>query len=214
MAAAVASAYALPVVARVNLMPRAETERRQTSALLRRWIGFIVLALIVVAAASGAAWWMQFGAEQRLASEQARTNSLLGELASLQDVKSTLDLESELTTFRQEAMATDLKWSGLLRTVEAALPAGVTVSGFQLAPGGVPTGEDAAAEVGAVGSLFLVSAVPQDIVPLVRTLRPVEGILVAEAWSVTPNEDGYTYEIRVAFDQSVYTGAYDEEDAE
>lgn len=214
MAAAAAPAYALPVLARVNLMPRAETERRQTSALLRRWVGFIVLALLVVAVAAGATAWMKFSAELRLASEQARTNALLGELGALSDVRATLDLQSELSSFREEAMATDLKWSGLLSTVGSVLPGGVTVSGFQLAPGGVPVGEEPAAELGAVGSLFLTSAVPQDIVPLVRALRPIDGILVAEPWTITPEEGGFTYEIRIAFDQSVYTGAYLEEETE
>lgn len=216
MAAVAAPAFALPVVAQVNLMPRAEIERRQTSALLRRWAGGIVVAVLVVAVACGGAAWLQFSAAQRLASEQARTQSLLTDLAALSDVRATLDLESELTTFRESAMMTDLEWSGLVRTVEAALPAGVSVSGFQLAPGGTPLGDDPAAELGAVGSIFLVSALPQDIVPLVRALRPVEGVLVAEAWNITPEPDGggFTYEIRVAFDQSVYTGAYSEEDGE
>ncbi|GAB2839208.1 hypothetical protein ACFQ0P_12690 [Microbacterium insulae] len=215
MAAAVAPALALPAVAQVNLMPRAEIERRQTSALLRRWVGFLLLALLVVAVVCGGTVWLQFGAQQRLASEQARTQSLLTDLAALSDVRATLELESELTTFREQAMATDLEWAGLLSTIESALPAGVAVSGFQLAPGGVPIGEESASEVGAVGSVFLKSAVPQDIVALVRTLRPVEGVLVAEAWKITPDpEGGFTYEIRVAFDQSVYTGAYREESGE
>ncbi|MGN8551669.1 UNVERIFIED_CONTAM: hypothetical protein OHV15_03670 [Microbacterium sp. SLM126] len=215
MAAVTAPAFALPVVAQVNLMPRAEIERRQTSALLRRWVGGILVAVLVVAVTCGGAAWLQFSAAQRLASEEARTQSLLTDLAALSGVRATLDLESELTTFREDAMATDLKWAGLLRTVEASLPAGVSVSGFQLAPGGVPIAEDPATELGAVGSIFLVSDLPQDIVPLVRALRPIEGVLVAEAWNITPDEDGgYTYEIRVAFDQSVYTGAYREEDGE
>lgn len=215
MAAVAAPAFALPVVAQVNLMPRAEIERRQTSVLLRRWVGGILFAVLAVAIACGGAAWLQFSAAQRLASEEARTDSLLTDLAALSEVRATLDLESELTTFREDAMATDLKWAGLVNTVEAALPAGVSVSGFQLAPGGVPSGDDPTTELGAVGTIFLKSALPQEIIPLVRSLQPVEGILVAEAWNITPEEEGgFTYEIRIAFDQSVYTGAYSEEDGE
>lgn len=206
--------YALPVVARVNLMPRAEIERRETSALLRRWVGGLVAALIVVAIAAGATAWMQFSAAQRLTSEEARGNALLAQLGDLSDVRATLDLQSELTDFRTEAMATDLEWTGILRTIGSALPEGVTVSGFQLAPGGMPVGEDPATELGAVGTVFLASKEPLGIVPLTRSLRAVDGVLLAEAWNVTPTEDHFTYEIRVAFDQSVYTGAYSEEEGE
>lgn len=207
-------AYALPVVARVNLMPRTETERRQKSVLLRRWVGGVLAALLVVAAVSAGAYWLQLGAAQRLAAENARTESLLSQLASLSDVRATLDLQSELTEFRAAAMATDQSWTRLLSTVESVLPAGVTVDGFLVAPAGAPTGEDPAAELGTVGSIFVVSDSPQEIVPLVRAVRPLPGVLVAEAWAVSWAENRYTYEIRFAFDQSVYTGAYAEEASE
>lgn len=209
-----AAVYALPVVPRVNLMPRAETERREKSALLRRWVGGVLAALAVVAAVSAGAYWLQFGAAQRLAAENARTDSLLSQLASFSDIRATLDLQSELTELRSQAMATDQSWTSLISSVEGVLPSGVAVSGFLVAPAGAPTGDDPAAEIGAAGSIFVVSDTPQEIVPLVRAVRPLPGVLVAEAWAVSLTEKEYTYEIRFALDQSVYTGAYNEEEGE
>lgn len=199
---------------RVNLMPRAETERRQRTRLAKRWIGALVGALLAVVAASGLAFGLQVVAAQRLEVEQARTTSLLGHLAELEDVQRALDLESDLQNFRADAMATDLRWSPLIATVQEQLPPGVTITGFSLAPGPVPQGDDPSAEVGVSGTLTLSSATPTEIVPLVRALRPLPAVLEADGWQASAEDGEYSYEIRIALDQSVYTGAYAEEDAE
>lgn len=199
---------------RVNLMPRAETERRERTRLAKRWIGALVGALLAVVAASGLAFGLQVVAAQRLAMEQARTTSLLGQLAELEDVQRALDLESDLRNFRADAMATDLRWSPLIATVQEQLPPGVTITGFSLAPGPVPQGDDPSAAVGVSGTLTLSSATPTEIVPLVRALRPLPAVLEADGWQATAENGEYSYEIRIALDQSVYTGAYAEEDAE
>lgn len=199
---------------RVNLMPRAETERRERTRLAKRWIGALVGAVLAVVAASGLAFGLQVVAAQRLAMEQARTTSLLGQLAELEDVQRALDLESDLQNFRADAMATDLRWSPLIATVQEQLPPGVTITGFSLAPGPVPQGDDPSAEVGVSGTLTLSSASPTEIVPLVRALRPLPAVLEADGWLATAEDGEYSYEIRIALDQSVYTGAYAEEDAE
>lgn len=199
---------------RVNLMPRAETERRERVRLARRWIGALVGALLLVVAASGLAFGLQIIATQRLLVEQARTTSLLGQLAELGDVQRALDLEADLQTFRADAMATDLRWSPLIATVQQQLPAGVSITGFSLAPGPAPQGEDPAVEVGVSGTFTLTSATPTEIVPLVRALRPLPGVLEADGWQTTAEQDAYTYEIRIALDQSLYTGAYAQEEAE
>ncbi|WP_127818311.1 PilN domain-containing protein [Microbacterium sp. CPCC 204701] len=199
---------------RVNLMPRAESERRQRTRLAKRWIGALVGALLAVVVASGLAFGLQVVAAQRLAVEQARTTSLLGQLAELGEVQRALDLESDLRDFRAGAMATDFRWSPLIATVQQQLPAGVTLTGFSLAPGPVPQGDDPSAEVGVSGTVTLSSATPTEIVPLVRALRPMPAVLEADGWEATAEDGAYAYEIRIALDQSLYTGAYAEEDAE
>ena len=105
------AATVTPVLAgipRVNLMPRSEVARRERDKLTRAWVwgvlGAIVVALLIVAAA----FYLKWSADQRLAAEQAQTNQLLLEIASLAEVSTALATESELTDFRREAMASDL----------------------------------------------------------------------------------------------------------
>jgi type II secretory pathway pseudopilin PulG len=197
---------------RVNLMPKAEAERRERSALVARWGGMLVVALIIVLAAAALTFWLQFTASMRLVAENARTNALLTQIADLSDVQKALSLESELIDYRAEAMATDLEWSELIAIVSAALPADVTVAGFSLAPGGIPQTDEPATEIGVSGTLTLESATVEDIVPLTRALRGAEGVLGVEGWSSVVNEDGvYSYEVRLVVDQSIYTGDFEEE---
>lgn len=195
---------------RVNLMPKAEAERRERSALVARWGGMLVVALIIVLAAAALTFWLQFTASMRLVAENARTASLISEIAALADVQDALTLESELIDFRADAMATDLSWSSLVTTVSAALPDGVTVVGFSLAPGGIPQADDPAAEIGVSGTLTMTSKTVEDIVPLVRALRVAEGVIAVEGWSSVVEGDTTTYEVRLVVDQSIYTGAYAE----
>lgn len=199
---------------RVNLMPRAEVERRGRNVLLRRWIWGLVAALAVVVIAAGAAFWMLFTAQLRLASENLRTQALITQIAELQPVSEKLALEKDLTTFRTGAMATDLTWTTLVTSVQSALPVGVALTGFSLVPGGAPVGEDPAGEIGASGTLTLTSQTPAEIVTLVRSLRPIPGVVVVDGWEATTAEGGFTYLLRIVFDQSVYTGAYAEEATE
>lgn len=211
MATAKGSALAIGGAPHVNLMPSSETERRRTSALVRRWLTVLVAAVALVAAAAGGALWLQLNAMQGLAAENARTQRLLSQLAELTDVQAQLDLQAELTTFRSDAMATELRWSGLVGAVGSVLPADVTITGFSLAPAGMPQGDDPAAEVGATGSVTLASAGPQQVVPLVRAVRDLPGVIEADGWAVDATDTGFTYELRIAFDQTAYTGAHDVE---
>ncbi|SBS74113.1 hypothetical protein [uncultured Microbacterium sp.] len=201
---------------RVNLMPRVEIERRQRSTLIRRWLRGVIAALAVVALLAGAAFWLQTTAAVRNAITTQRTNTLLSEVAALAPVRGKLELRAELEGYRAQAMGTDLRWSALLATVERALPSGVTVAGFSLAPGGLlAAGEDPLAETGAEGTLALSSETPAEIVRLIRALRPLDGVLEVDGWEVAVENGVYTYVLRIAYDQSVYTGAYTlEEDSQ
>ncbi|WP_434811677.1 hypothetical protein [Microbacterium sp. bgisy189] len=205
---ATAAVFSLGAAPRVNLMPRAETARRERASLIRRWMWGIVSALLVVALAAAGTFFLQVTAAMRLAEENARTNALLTQVAALTDVRAKLDLEGELADFRTAAMGTDLTWAQLLATVDNALPEDVSVTGFSLAPGGLAQGDDPALEVGATGTLTLSSASPAEIVPLVRELRGIESVLEVDGWQSTADDESYEYELRISFDQSVYTGAY------
>lgn len=209
MAAALAPAFAgLP---RVNLMPRSEVARRERDKLARAWIwgvlGAIVLTFLIIAATFG----LNLLANQRLAAEQANSNTLLTEIASLSEVSQALATQSELTDFRTDAMATDLAWSPVIAKVTSILPAGTSLTAFDLIVGAAPAGEDPILEQGLTGKVTIDSETPLDIVAIIRSLRAVDGVLYADGQSVTPSQvskERYSYLLNVEFDQTVYSGAY------
>lgn len=198
-------------VPRVNLMPRIEVARRERDKLVRLWawlvVGAIVIALLVIAGAFA----VKFLADQRLAAEQSRTNTLLTEIAALAEVSQALATEAELTGFRAEAMATDLAWTPAVAKVTGILPADTTLTGFDFAVGGVPQGDDPTAEPGLVGTFSVDSPTPLDIVEIIRSLRGVEGVLYADGQSVTSSQQSvgrYSYLLNVVLDQTAYSDEY------
>ncbi len=202
---------------RVNLMPRAETERRERNALARRWGVGLLIALLVVALASTGAFWLKWSAQQRLATEQLRTTELLTELAGLSDVSQALALRTELQGFRADAMVAHLSWSGLFADLGAVLPEGVVVSGFDLTVGAAPVTDDPQTELGLTGALELSSATAIDIAPAVRSLQKVPGVSSVAPVEIMSETSGdqttYTYRLTASFDQTLYTGDFAEEDA-
>lgn len=209
-----------PVLAgspRVNLMPRSEIVRRERDALVRLWVwivfGAIVVALLIAAAAFG----LRFVAEQRLAAEQARTDTLITEIAALSDVSQALATESELTEFRAEAMATDLAWAPVVASITGLLPTDSTLTGFDMIVGGAPQGDDATIEQGLVGTVSIDSPTPLDIVAIIRSLRTVDAVLFADGRSVTSSqvsEGRFAYILNVEFDQTIYSNLYTAEGGE
>lgn len=196
---------------RVNLMPRSEIARRERDKLVNLWVWIVLGAIVVALLIIAGAFALKFVADQRLVAEQTKTNALLGEIAALSDVSQALSTQSELTEFRAEAMAADLAWSPVIAEVTGILPADATLTGFDLAVGGAPQGDDPAAEQGLVGTISIDSATPLDIVAIIRSLRDVEGVLFADGQSVTSSqisEGRYAYQLTVQFDQTVYSNEY------
>lgn len=207
---ALASATALIVggAPRVNLLPRTVTERRERTALIRKWGWGLVGALAVVVLAGAGAYMLQLGAQQRLDAEKARTNDLLTQVAALQPVSQKIRLETELADFRTQAMGTDVDWAELLLTVSSALPADVGIVEYTLTPGGLILDDAPEAAMGAQGTIKFTSASPTDIVALIRTMRALPGVLDADGWGNTLSGTEYMYELRLTFDQTVYTGDF------
>ncbi|MDO8384133.1 MAG: hypothetical protein Q7T17_14285 [Microbacterium sp.] len=205
------------IVPRVNLLPRAESQRRERDVLVRRWAIGLLAVIAVVAIASAGAFWLKWSAEQRLAADQLRSSELLTELASLSDVSRALSLRTDLEAFRADAMVSDVSWTTLFSDLSAALPTGVAVTGFDLTAGASPTAEDPEAELALGGTLELRSSTPIDIAPTVRSLRELPGVALMDPLEVTSELIGggdqriYIYRLRAAFDQTLYTGAFAEE---
>ena len=196
---------------RVNLMPRTEVARRERDQLVRLWVWIVLSAIVVAVLVIAGAFAFKFFADQRLVAEQARTNALLTEIASLSEVSQALATESELTDFRTDAMANDLAWTPVIGKITGILPSDTTLTGVDLAVGGVPVGDDPTLEQGLVGTVTFDSPTPIDIVPLIRSLRGVEGVLYADGQSVTSSQVSsgmYSYLLTVEFDQTVYSNEY------
>ncbi|WP_203579193.1 hypothetical protein [Microbacterium hibisci] len=195
-------------VPRVNLMPRSEVARRERDSLIRTWVWIVLAAIVVAVLIIAGAFAFKFFADQRLVAEQARTNTLLTEIAALSEVSEALATESELTEFRTDAMATDLAWTPVMAKITGILPADTTLTGVDFTVGGVPQGDDPTVEQGIVGTVTFDSPTPLDIVALIRSLRGVEGVLYADGQSVTSSQvsaDRFSYLLNVEFDQSVYS---------
>lgn len=200
---------------RVNLMPRTEIARRERDTLVRLWAWIVLGAIVVAALIIAGAFAFKFFADQRLVAEQARTNALLTEIASLSEVSEALATQSELTDFRTDAMMTDLAWTPVIAKITSILPSATTIAGVDFTVGGAPQGDDPTAEQGVVGTVTFDSPTPIDIVPLIRTLRGVEGVLYADGQSVTSSQVAsgqYSYLLNVEFDQSVYSNQYASEE--
>jgi len=211
----------LPIggVARVNLMPQGEIERRGRTQLLLRWASGLVGALLVIALLIAGAAALRLVAGQRLMAEQERTNALLAEMAELSEVSGALATQRALETFRASAMAADLDWVALHRTLTAGLPEGVVLEGFDLTTGGVPEGDDPALEVGLTGELTLSSPRPVEIVSVIRDYRQLPGAidadgreLASEGGAVAAEGEAprYRYLLTITLDQSIYTATAEE----
>lgn len=204
---------------RVDLLPPAELERRYRRGLLRRWgIGLLAAALVTVLVIAGA-MALRIVAEARLASERARTDASIAEIAALSEVGDTVRTLDDLEAFRAEAMLPDFEWAQLIDAVEQTLPANVRIVGFDVTTGAGPDADadaaDAASAPGATVLLTLSSPVPFDILPAVRGIRTLPMVLTADGGELRAEESGgeFRYELTVVTTQDAYSGRFAPEPA-
>jgi len=200
------------IVPRVNLMPRAEVERRQQAALLRRWGWGVVAALVIVALVGAGCFTLKWVADQALGVQQERSTTLLTQLASMSKVSSALAAEAQLESFSTEASAENVGWAQTLKSLDAVLPKGVAMTGFDLVPGAQPVkGTDTHLAAGLAGQLTMTSGTAVDITPVIRSIRQLSGVLSADGKELSSQAAGagqrstYTYQLTIVFDQSAYT---------
>jgi hypothetical protein len=198
-------------VPRVNLLPPSELARRDRAKLTRRWFWAGLATLLVVVALVAGAFALKWVADQQLAAEQATTNDLLLELSALSEVSRALATETELSAFQSEALGADFAWQPVIASITSALPAGVTLAGFDVVTGGIPQGADPAIEEGLVGVIRLESPTAIDMPATIRAVRALPSVIDADGRLVATSLAGvgaFQYEISVVFDQSIYSGAY------
>lgn len=211
-----AAVIAVAGVPRVDLMPRIELDRRARAGVTVGWMWGILASFVVVGLVAAGAYGLQMSADARLAAEQERSNSLIGDLSALADVSTSLGERHELEDFRSSAMGADLGWDDAVSSLREELPEGVVMTGFDLTSGVAPQpGADDSSAPGLTGTLSLRSATPIEIADAVRALRTVGGVLAAdgrEVRSTTADADDdtrtYAYLVTLTLDRSVYSGQF------
>lgn len=199
---------ALAGVPRVDLMPTSEVERRERVALTRTWALLAMAALVIGGLVIGGAFALKLVSDQQLAAERARTTVLLTELQSFSDVAAAITTQRQLEDFRASAMGTDTDWAAMLHLVTRATPADVTMLDFTLNPATAVL-EDPTSGVGYSGLLTLSAGSADAQAATVQALRAVPGVLAVDAATLYQGgEDGFEFTVTIAFDQSVFSGAY------
>lgn len=130
---------------RVNLLPPAERERRERVALIRRWASVAVAVAVVVVLVCLVAVLRTRSARSHLADERARTNALAGQLATYRDVSAATRDRASYQAYRTRVMTHDVSWGSVLGALQATLPAGAAITGFDAV---VATGPSATASAG------------------------------------------------------------------
>jgi len=200
-------------IPRVNLMPRAELERRDRLRLTRRWSIAAVAALAVAMLIVGGAAGLSVAANSRLASEEARGIELAAAAAEYSDVNAAITRRTQLREFRSQAMSNDLAWAPLVTEVLRALPEGVSIVEFGVTPGAAPTQAAPEDQVGAEASFTFTGLTAADQATTVDALSQLRSVAAADATTLlTAGEAGYRFNIDVLFNQTIYTGDFTREE--
>jgi hypothetical protein len=112
---------------RVDLLPpevrAARQGKRMRSSLV---FGVIGLAVIVVLATGGTSL-LALDAQVQLAAEQGRTGVLLAQQGKFLDVRKVQDQVKLVQAAQQVGVSTEIDWKAYLNSVQATLPANVTI---------------------------------------------------------------------------------------
>lgn len=199
-------------VPRVNLLPPAEMERRSRTELIVRWIGAAFVAVVLVGSVSAVAFGWAAQASDSMLRQQQAAESLGSQLEQYQDVAHLSADADRLDQMRAIAGANDLVWTSLANEIKAVLPSKVSLTGFRLAPGAAPKpGADPKTQVGLQGTLTFSSNRTAAQAETINKLRSLPGLLSVDAGALTmADSGGYIFQATVSFDQTRYTGRFNE----
>lgn len=194
------------VLPHVDLLPPSEIQRREISARARSWVVIGLGAVALVLALIVGTFVMNTIANVRLADEKARTLTIADQTEALGPVSKIVNTQTELEVLRTQSMAGDIAWMPVLAGIQSQLPAGVSVAGYSLSGGPVPT--PGVVGVGVIGSVTLKSTVPLTVVEATHALRSAPHVTAVETEEYASKDGIVTYRFHVEIDQTVYTGAF------
>ncbi|BDZ40599.1 PilN domain-containing protein [Microbacterium suwonense] len=196
-------------IPRVNLLPKSELDRRSNAALARRWVAVGIGALLIVVVLIGGGYAYSLMSSMRLTAEQNRASQLSIDLAELAPVSRSVAQRRSLSAQLEQAMAGDLAWRPVLDGLAAQLPDDAVVTGYSLAAGPVPAGDDPSVQVGIDGTLTVITATPLPVAEVIDAVRGVEDVLYVDIRQLLRDADeepdSYEYTIQVQLDQTVYS---------
>ncbi|MCA1981267.1 hypothetical protein [Nocardioides nematodiphilus] len=219
-----APALVYGAVPQVNLLPPAERARREQALLARRWTVVVVAAVAVVLVAVLAAVLLERSAQSDLDAERSRTTALAGQVAAYQDVATATGEKATYEAKRAEGMKDDVNWVRVVGALQAVLPRGARIGGFDAVVGDASS--IAAARAGTDGAAGLAPAVPAaarvGVTVKVTSMQPLDqraiigsfthvpGVLGADMSNLASSSSAsYVSTTSVYFDDSVLSHAYD-----
>jgi len=180
---------------RVDLLPN-EVRKERKAKVVRRRLGLgVVGVLAFVLVGSAATMTLSLQAQTRLVDEQARTADLLVEQSQYIEVRKVQDQVTLVQAAQQVGVSTEIDWKAYLESVQATLPAGVTIdsvtvdSASPLAIYEQPTAPLQGARVATV-SFTATSAILPDVPTWLKALAKLPGY--ADALPSSANLDATT----------------------
>ena len=181
----------IDVVPRVDLLPPSiELRRSQTAVRRLLLLGLAGLAVIAVTATVAASFTAD-AAERELAAAQARSAQLIAEQAQYSEVSTVKGQLADADSARLAALYAEADWDRLMREVDGALPAGMTLTSenitiLPLSDSGPPSPSAVALDIPGVIEIQFTATAPAllDANPLLGGLEGLTGYVSATVDSV------------------------------
>jgi len=197
---------------RVNLIPRAELERRRSRRAARAWLVALIIAALLAIGMVGGAWAAKELAGRKLAQEQQRTGALAEQLEGYRDVSGALRAQESLTRMRATAMGADLSWTALIDSIRRQLPDGVTLGWYTIASG--PAVGDEAETAGPSGTITVMTQNLALLTTAAEAIRDGDAVSMIALQHTEATEGVVVATFEIAFTSVVNSGAYAREATE
>ena len=174
-----------------------------------QWLGAFVAAFVLVNLMAGILGNRTINAQAAQVAATHDLDRLQSEMAQYTRIIHLGTKVRELEDLRALAGSNDQNWGPLVTQIKAIVPPGVTLIGFNLAPGAVPAaGADPSTQVGLRGTLTFSAKAPSAQDETIRQLRTVSAFLDVDAGELSSDgpEGGYTFVTNFSADQTRYSG--------